>query len=97
MPIFFYILWIVDEIILKVADFYDEEVDNTLDTDAYEENMEDQDSLVLNKKISGQYLIIGTSIDYRNVGGDMRFTQSFILSTSENKSTYGKGLDYNNE
>ena len=90
--------WYEGDLVKKsIMKDHDEEVDNTLDTDAYEENMEDQDSLVLNKKISGQYLIIGTSIDYKNVGGDMRFTQSFILSTSENKSTYGKGLDYNNE
>lgn len=90
--------WYEGDLVKKsIMKDYNEEVDNTLNTDTYEENMEDQDSLVLNKKISGQYLIIGTSIDYKNVEGDMRFTQSFILSTSENKSTYGKGLDYNNE
>lgn len=72
-------------------------VDNTTDFQDDPENVTDQDGIVLNKKISGQYLIIGTSIDFKNEGGDLRFTQTLTLTTSENTTSYGKGLDYNNE
>ena len=74
-----------NEKLYKEADDMESNID--IDADYDDSNIEDfsrEGTMVLNRKISGQYLIVGTYIDYdrlENEGGPVvTFKQTFILS-----------------
>ena len=74
-----------NEKLYKEADDMESNID--IDADYDDSNTEDfsrEGTMVLNRKISGQYLIVGTYIDYdrlENEGGPVvTFKQTFILS-----------------